>query len=210
MKYLWTIAILALLVVACKNKNEQTKNDHIETHELHGNDKNHDIDGLNDSSDDKNQSNKKVLSPHTSAMAMIGDAHVHIDYSSPGVRNRMIFGGLLAYNEVWQAGAHMATWIETDKDLLIDGKELKAGKYGFFTIPSKEEWTLIFNKNWDQHGKDEYEEEEDVLRLFVEPKISEEITEHLIYKVEETGSNEGTISLAWEKVTVSFSFKVKQ
>ena len=48
---------------------------------------------------------KKVLSPHTSAMAMVGDAHVHVDYSSPSVRNRMVFGGLVGYNTVWQAGA---------------------------------------------------------------------------------------------------------
>ncbi len=29
---------------------------------------------------------KKILSPHTSIMAMIGDAYIHIDYSSPGVK----------------------------------------------------------------------------------------------------------------------------
>ena len=102
----------------------------------------------------KESSKKKVLSPHTYAMAMVGDAHVHIDYSSPGVRGRIIFGGLLAYDEVWQSGAHRATWLETNKGLSIDGKTLKAGKYGVFTIPSKEEWTVIFNTNWDQHGKD--------------------------------------------------------
>jgi hypothetical protein len=86
---------------------------------------------------------------------------------------------LLAYDQLWQAGAHMATWIETNKDLIIDGKMLPAGKYGFFTIPSKDEWTIIFNSNWDQHGKDEYEEKDDVLRFKVKPIISDEVTEHL-------------------------------
>ena len=152
---------------------------------------------------------KKPLSPHTSAMAMIGDAHIHIDYSSPGVRNRIIFGGLLAYDQVWQAGAHMATWLETDKDLEIDGKELKAGKYGFFVIPNQKEWTVIFNRNWNQHGKDDYTENEDVLRFKVTPEISEEIKEHLEYKVEKTTENSGTISMSWEKVTIEFPFKVK-
>ena len=153
---------------------------------------------------------KKVLSPHTSAMATIGNAHIHIDYSSPGVRDRMIFGGLLAYDQVWQTGAHMATWIETDKGLIIDGQELPAGKYGFFTIPSKNEWTIIFNSNWDQHGKDEYDEKDDVIRFKVTPIITDEITEHLEYKVNKLSETEGTISLAWEKVTISFPFKLNQ
>ena len=160
--------------------------------------------------DTTTESRKKPLSPHTSTMAMIGGAHIHIDYSSPGVRDRMIFGGLLAYDQVWQAGAHMATWIETNKDLIIDGKMLPAGKYGFFTIPSKDEWTIIFNSNWDQHGKDEYEEKDDVLRFKVKPIISDEVTEHLEYQVNKINDNEGAISLSWEKVSIKFHFKVNQ
>ncbi|WP_431128464.1 DUF2911 domain-containing protein [Flagellimonas flava] len=151
---------------------------------------------------------KKVLSPLTSTMAMIGDAHIHMDYSSPGVRDRIIFGGLLAYDQVWQAGAHMATWIETNKDLLIDNKILPAGKYGFFTIPSKEEWTIIFNSNWNQHGKDEYDEKEDVLRFKVKPLISDELTEHLEYQINKVNDKEGAISLSWERVSIEFNFKV--
>ncbi|MFD0863964.1 DUF2911 domain-containing protein [Sungkyunkwania multivorans] len=153
---------------------------------------------------------KKVLSPHTSTMGMVGDAHIHIDYSSPGVRGRIIFGGLVGYNNVWQAGAHMATWLETNKDLTIDGKVLPAGKYGFFTIPSKEDWTIMINKNWNQHGKDDYDEKDDVIRFKVTPIITDEITEHLEYKVNKLSETEGTISLAWEKVTISFPFKLNQ
>ncbi|PQB03392.1 hypothetical protein BST83_19120 [Polaribacter filamentus] len=153
---------------------------------------------------------KKVLSPHATAMAMIGDAHIHIDYSSPGVRDRIIFGGLLSYDMVWQAGAHNATWLETNQDLIIDGKTLPAGKYGFFTIPSKKEWTIIFNTNWDQHGKDDYDEKEDVLRFKVKSILSETTTEHLEYKVKKTTDTQGSISLAWEKVLIDFNFIVQQ
>ncbi|WP_432411310.1 DUF2911 domain-containing protein [Rasiella sp. SM2506] len=152
---------------------------------------------------------KKPLSPHTSAMAMVGDAHIHIDYSSPGMRNRMIFGGLLPYDAVWQAGAHNATWLETNKDLTIAGKELKAGKYGFFVIPNEKEWTVIFNSNWNQHGKDDYNEKDDVLRFKVAPTLSEEIVEHLTYTVTKTNETSGTIKLAWEKVTIMFPFQIK-
>ncbi|WP_163518191.1 DUF2911 domain-containing protein [Gelidibacter japonicus] len=150
---------------------------------------------------------QKVLSPHTSTLGILGDTKIRIDYSSPGVRDRMIFGGLLAYDQVWQAGAHMATWIETNNDLIINDIVLPAGKYGFFVIPSKDEWTIIFNSDWDQHGKDDYNEKNDVLRFKVKPKISNEIIEHLEYKIVKANDKEGTISLAWEKVIVSFNFQ---
>ena len=193
MKRLSALLIIALTIVSCRNENKKASNsEHEHTVEKSVTD------------------DKKVLSPHTSAMAMIGDAHIHIDYSSPGVRNRIIFGGLLAYDEVWQAGAHMATWIETDKDLIIEGKELKAGKYGFFAIPSQKDWTLIFNTRWNQHGKDEYNREEDVLRVVVIPETSNQITEHLTYLVEETATNQGAITLSWEKLKVQMPFKVAQ
>jgi len=126
------------------------------------------------------------------------------------VRGRIIFGGLLPYDEIWQAGAHMATWIETNKDLKIEGEILPAGKYGFFTIPSKTEWILIFNKNWQQHGKDEYDEKDDVLRFKASPEFSKEVQEHLEYRITETANNKGMVSLAWEKVRVRFPFEIIQ
>tara|TARA_R110002049_G_scaffold309168_1_gene517842 strand:+ start:11252 stop:11833 length:582 start_codon:yes stop_codon:yes gene_type:complete len=187
------ILLIAILLVSCKE--EKAKN------EDHNHSKN--------TSEQVEQTKKESLSPHTSAMAMVGDAHIHFDYSSPGVRNRIVFGGLLPYDAVWQAGAHMATWMETNKDLTIDGNELKAGKYGFFIVPNKEEWTLIFNSNWDQHGKDEYDEKDDVLRFKVTPTISEALKEHLEYKVTKATDTSGIISLSWEKVIVEFPFKVE-
>jgi hypothetical protein len=192
---LLTIFCFAILFVSCKSQKKSEKKE---------------IQNEQKVNQKLKSTKKKVLSPHATAMAMVGDAHIHIDYSSPGVRNRIIFGGLLAYDMVWQAGAHKATWIETNKDLIIEGKTLVAGKYGFFTIPSKDEWTLIFNTNWDQHGKDEYDAKEDVVRFKVKPIISENITEHLVYKVKKVNSGEGSISLAWEKVSLDFNFSIKQ
>jgi hypothetical protein len=196
MKNIIIILAMIISVLSCKNDAKQTE---MNEHEQH----------VNTSKKDEVQK-KKVLSPHTSAMAMIGDAHIHIDYSSPGVRGRIIFGGLVGYDSVWQAGAHMATWIETNKDLTINGTVLPAGKYGFFTIPSKEDWTIMINKNWNQHGKDDYDENDDVIRFTVTPSISDAITEHLEYKVNEVSEKEGTISLAWEKVKISFPFNINQ
>ena len=62
-------------------------------------------------------------SPKTEAMAVIGGNHIHIDYSSPSVRGRQIFGGLVGFGEVWSTGAHKATSIKFDKNVLIGGKE---------------------------------------------------------------------------------------
>ena len=188
-----SVLLIVFLIVSCKQETKDVKEVVVEEKA---------------SETSAQPDKKKPLSPHTSTMTMIGDAHIHIDYSSPGVRNRIVFGGLLAYDQVWQAGAHMATWIETNKDLVIDGKMLPAGKYGFFTIPSKDEWTIIFNSNWDQHGKDEYDEKDDVLQFKVTPKISEEVQEHLEYKIIKTSDASGTMSLSWEKVVVEFPFEV--
>ena len=185
---------LILLIFACKNNNQNQSGDQHQNHKT----------------EDNTSSSKKTLSTHKYAMAMIGDAHIHIDYSAPSVRGRIIYGGLLAYGEVWQSGAHNATWIETNKDIIINENLLKAGKYGFFTIPNKDKWTIIFNKNWNQHGKDDYIENDDVLRFDITPEISEEITEQLTYKVEGLNDKEGTISLSWEKVSVSFPFILSQ
>jgi hypothetical protein len=195
MRNLIIVLALTLSVLSCKN---ETKKPDINEHENH----------VATSKKDE-APKKKVLSPHTSTMAMIGDAHIHIDYSSPGVRDRIIFGGLVGYDNVWQAGAHRATWIETNKDLIVDGNILPAGKYGLFTIPSKEDWTIMINKNWDQHGKDDYDEKDDVVRFKVKPILSEDITEHLEYKVSKINEEEGSISLAWEKVSLKFNFKIK-
>ena len=188
MKNLYLIFLILLLTDCSQSK----KNDN---HSHHS------------STSSANTSNNN-LSPHTFSMKMINGAHIHIDYSSPSVRNRIIFGGLLAFDEVWQSGAHNATWIETDYDLKINDKLLKMGKYGFFTIPSKDEWIIIFNSNWDQHGKDEYDEKDDVLRFAVTPETLEENVERLRYEVNEIGDGIGEISLLWEKTKVSFQFKI--
>jgi hypothetical protein len=195
MRKLLTILCFAILVVGCKNQNKSEK---IEVH-------NH-----QEIKQVVKPVKKKALSPHATAMAMVGDAHIHVDYSSPGVRNRVIFGGLVGYDNIWQAGAHNATWIETNRDLVINEKTLPAGKYGFFTIPSKGDWTIMINKNWNQHGKDDYDQKEDVIRFKVTPIISDKITEHLEYKITKISETEGTISFIWEKVTISFPFKISQ
>src|SRR3990167_5853083 len=104
----------------------------------------------------------KSKSPRTSAMAIVGNNHLHIDYGSPSVRGRNIWNGLVAYDQVWATGAHKATWIEFSEDVKINSQLIPKGKYGFFTIPNKKEWTIILNKDWDMHLADDYTPKNDV------------------------------------------------
>ena len=149
--------------------------------------------------DNPSKNLKKTLSPLTQSMISLKDNHLHIEYSSPSVRNRIIFGGLLAFNEVWQAGAHNATWIDLDNNIKVDGKVLPKGKYGIFIIPRKDDsWTVIFNSKWKQHGKDDYDESEDILRVEVEPIFPNEFSESLKYIFKKRNENFAKLSIEWE------------
>jgi hypothetical protein len=151
----------------------------------------------------------KAKSPRTSAMAMIGENHVHIDYGSPSVRGRSIWNGLVAYNQVWATGAHKATWIEFSEDVKINNQLIAKGKYGFFTIPNKKKWTIIISKDWDMHLADDYKPENDVTRINVKSKKNKALVEALTYEVIKTGEKEGIIKMSWGNLNVSFNFENK-
>lgn len=144
------------------------------------------------------------------AMGNINGTHVTISYTSPAVRGRIIWGGLVAYETVWVTGAHMATSIEFDKLIRFGEKEIPAGKYGFFTIPGKENWTIIFNKNWEQHLADEYDQKDDVIRLQVVPDKSEANQERLMYEIDQTGESKFSILFSWEKVRINIPVELAE
>lgn len=153
----------------------------------------------------KDTSKKSIKSM---AVAVINGDSVKISYHSPGVRKRIIWGGLVSYNEVWVTGAHDATTLEIPKAFVVNGKEIPAGKYAIFTIPGKNEWTIIINKQWKQHLATEYDEKEDVVRIKVKPKRNVH-TERLQYFIEPVKDNDVKIAIAWERVSVEFLIKIK-
>jgi hypothetical protein len=153
----------------------------------------------------KDTSKKSIKSM---AYAIVNGDSIKINYHSPGVRKRVIWGGLVPYNEVWVTGAHDATTLEIPKAFIVNGNEIPAGKYAVFTIPGKNEWTVIINKNWKQHLATEYDEKDDVVRLKVKPKKNA-FTERLQYFVENNRKGNGTIAVAWEKMKISFDVLVK-
>lgn len=144
----------------------------------------------------------KPASPAATATGQINGATISINYSSPSVKGRVIWGELVPFNKIWRAGANAATTIETDKDLTIEGSKLPAGKYAFFVIPSQKECVLIFNKVAKQSGTYNYNEKEDQLRVTVKQKATESSTESLVYTI-----NKNDIVLSWEKWNIPFSVK---
>lgn len=140
------------------------------------------------------------------AFTIVNGDSIKINYHSPGVRKRIIWGGLVPYDEVWVTGAHDATTLEMPKAFVVNGKEIPAGKYAFFTIPGEKEWTLIINKNWKQHLATEYDEKDDIIWIKVKPKKVNH-TERLQYFIETGNNNTGKIAVAWEKIRVEFDFR---
>ena len=144
----------------------------------------------------------KTASPAVSATGKINGATITINYSSPSVKGRVIWGELVPFNKVWRAGANDATTIETDKELIIEGQKLPAGKYSFFVIPNEKECVIIFNKEAKQWGAYKYNEAEDQLRVTVKQQLAETNVEGLIYNI-----NKNSIVLSWEKWNIPISVK---
>lgn len=143
------------------------------------------------------------------AKGRIAGADIMVSYYSPAVRGRIIWGGLVPFGQVWVTGAHAATSIEFTKDIVIEGKEITAGKYAFFTIPDKDKWVVVFNKNWRQHLADQYDEKQDVMRVSVKPEAAEKLQERLRYVITAGENSEGVLSLYWEKLAIAIRLRVK-
>jgi hypothetical protein len=168
-KHIYLLLLLAV-VTACKSKTGNTT-PAADSHNHHNTSSMAGYDSKPDYADSVNQGiiseDTMKGSPERMTMANIGRAHVHMEYHSPGVKNRVIWGGLVPYDQVWVSGAHSATTIDFSKDVFIMGGTVKAGTYAFFTIPGKQNWTVILNTNYDQHLADEYDQKEDVARYQV-------------------------------------------
>jgi len=197
MKKYYFILLCCTVLVACQST--PTEKEPQEDHSTHQH-------STNESTSGKP---KKVLSPRQQAMANIGDAHIHIDYSSPSKRGRTIWNGLVAYGQVWVTGAHQATSIDFSKDVKIDGQTIPKGKYAFFTIPDADEWTLILNENFEQHLTDDYDAQQDVIRVTTTPKQLEESVESLTYQVIPENEKAGFISVAWDELEVRLPIEVQ-
>lgn len=137
---------------------------------------------------------QEKASPAKTAEGMVGEAKITINYSSPAVKGRVIWGDLVPFGEVWRAGANEATTFTTTKDIMVQGKKLPAGTYGFFIIPSESgQSTFIFNKVDKQWGAFDYDSSQDVLRVDVPSGDNSSMEERLVYEI-----NPDSFEIRWE------------
>lgn len=146
---------------------------------------------------------KTVMSPRMEATGMVGEAEVMLAWGAPSVRDREIFGELVPFGKVWRTGANECSVLETSKNLMVAGEELPAGKYGLFTIPGEDKWTIIFNSNADQFGHYDYDESSDVLRIEVPSKTLDESVETMDMFVKEK-EGKSWIGIKWADTKVAF------
>lgn len=143
-------------------------------------------------------------SPAASVSQVFGLTNVEINYSSPGVKNRTIWGGLVPYDSVWRTGANAATVISFNTDVTVGGQKLKQGKYALFTIPGRDKWTVILNSDYNQFGAFDYKKSLDVVRFTVKPEPTA-FRERMEFLLNPLNDSVCTVTLRWEKLEASFS-----
>ncbi|MDH5379397.1 MAG: DUF2911 domain-containing protein [Cyclobacteriaceae bacterium] len=147
---------------------------------------------------------KVPASPRAEATGEVSGISITIDYGSPSVKGRTIWGVKEEYGKVWRAGANETTSINFSGDVLVGGEAVAAGKYGFFIIPNEEgDWVAILSTQWSQEdhgiwGAMGYNEENDIVRINIMPTWADEIQERLEYSV-----SDNAINFAWEKARLS-------
>ena len=146
-------------------------------------------------------------SPNATVTQTVGITEISIHYSRPGVKDRKIWGELVPYGEVWRTGANENTTIRFSTPVKVEGKELPAGLYGLQTIPTENEWTVIFSKDADQWGAFSYKPENDALRVQVKPQPAE-FRERMAFDIEDMTDTSAKVVMHWEKLRVPFTVEV--
>lgn len=147
------------------------------------------------------------VSPNASISQTVGVTTVEIAYGRPAMRGRTIFGDLVPYGEVWRTGANEATVVDFSTPVRIGDKTLGAGRYALFTIPGKDEWTVIFNQTADQWGAYNYDESKDALRVTTEATTGPE-HEMLTFAFTEVTDTSATLLIQWANAQVPVEMSV--
>ena len=173
-------------------------------------------------------------SQKASVMQRIGVTDITITYSRPGVKGRTIWGDALPeqanvkgeatldnqnvrpkgapivpWGHVWRAGANEATTFVITDDVLVNGQKLPAGSYSLHTIPTKDEWTIVFNGTANQWGSFDYDPAKDTLRIKAKPQMVADNQEWLMYSFDPVTDNSAQVNIRWEKISVPFTVEVK-
>lgn len=123
---------------------------------------------------------------------------LRVDYSRPQKKGRVVFGGMIKFNELWRLGANEATEIKVYKDVEIEGKLLRKGTYSMYAIPTEKEWTVIFNTALDHWGHYSYDENNDVLRISAHVLKNQKPVEEFSIQFDDVEEGIGVMYIAWD------------
>lgn len=149
-----------------------------------------------------------LISPRATVTQRIGVTDFSVSYSRPGVKGRVIWGGLVPYGKPWRTGANRATTITSPDDFEVAGKKIPAGTYSIVTIPGKESWTVAFNTDLDLWFRTSYDEKKDALRVAVKPVALAEAVESFTIVFRNVTNESTDLSFIWEKLRVPVKIKV--
>jgi len=137
-------------------------------------------------------------SPAAKVEQRVGLTDITVEYSRPGVKDRVIWGELVAYDEVWRAGANKATKLETTSDIKVNGNVLPKGSYAVFITPSERgPWTIAFNKNTEQWGTSEYNADENAFTTTSLARDVDHASERLEFHFTDVDMDGATLTMTW-------------
>lgn len=152
-----------------------------------------------------------AASPAAFVSQNVGFTKISIDYSSPAVKGRKIFGEIEKYGVTWRAGANAQTIIDFSTPVSVGGKTLRAGRYSIFITPAASgEWTVHLNSKaasvfaYMKEGAidEEAVAADDAVSIKVAPAAGN--TERLQYHISAENNKVAKVTMAWEKVVISF------
>ena len=156
------------------------------------------------------QQNKAPLSPPAHAQCKFSDGKtVTVDYASPRMKGRKIFGGLVPYGAVWRTGANDATTFVPTADVTVGGKDVPAGKYTIFTVPDQDKWTLIVNKHTGEWGIPYKYDSEELGRVSMQVSKASAPVENFTISFDQSGSA-CTMRMSWESTQASIQISEKK
>jgi hypothetical protein len=146
-------------------------------------------------------------SPKAKVDQRVGLTDFSVEYSSPGVKGRKIWGALVPLGEMWRTGANASTKLTASKDFTFGDKAVPAGTYALLTIPGASSWTVILNKNLGIQGTNGYDAKDDVARVDVTPGATGP-RERMTFLFSDTTDEATRLDLEWEALRVSVPIKV--
>jgi hypothetical protein len=140
-------------------------------------------------------------SPKARVEQRVGITDVSIDYSSPGVKGRKIWGDVVPYDKLWRAGANAPTKLTVSRDFAFGGAAVKAGSYSLFVTPGKKSWTVALNTDLTA-TQDSHDDKNDVAKVTVTPAALPAVRERLLYLFNDTQDDRTSLDLEWERVRI--------